>query len=317
MIESTPIVAQPLPDRLPAASLSGCHLSWPAIFAGLVAAMALEVLFVMLGAALGFAIFSPLTDPHPGANFGAGAAVVEGLSAVVSLWFGGWVAGRLSPIGVQTTGWLHGFVVWCAATVVGVALVTSGAGTVFSGLSKLVGGGLSMAGKPMAAAAGRATDAAKEGLQRSQATVSSFVDEAAATPAPNANAGPGAGIRTRRDVSLALGRLFDPAQKANLADNKAAAAKVLVDDTGMSQADADKDINDWTASYDRLQGELTDAKNQAEAKARVEADEASKDLAIFSGCAFVAFLIGAAAATAGATHGVRCARRHDVAVTIT
>lgn len=297
-----------------ALSHSGRHLSWPAIFAGLVAAMALEVLFVMLGAALGFAIFSPLTDPNPGANFGAGAAAVEGVSAVVSLWFGGWVAGRLSPIGVQTTGWLHGFVVWCAATVVGVTLVTSGAGNAFSGLSKLVGGGLSMAGKPMAAAASRATDDARDAVTRSKSTVASFTDEAAANPGPNA--APGAVIRTRRDVGLALGRLFDPTQKANLADNKTAAAKVLVDDTGMSQADADKEINDWTASYDRLQAEITEAKNQAEAKARVEANEASKDLSIFSGCAFVAFLIGAAAATAGATHGVRSARQHEAVTTV-
>jgi hypothetical protein len=272
--------------------------------------MALEVLFVLFGAALGFAIFSPLTDQNPVANLSAGAAVVEGVSAVISLWIGGWVAGRLSPIGVQTTGWLHGFVVWCAASVVGVLLVTSGASSAFSGLSKLVGGGLSMAGKPMASAVGQAGDAAKDALQHSKSTVSSFVDEAASNPGPNAT--PSSGIRTRRDVGLALGRLFDPSQKANTEANKAAASKVLVDDTGMSQADADREINEWSASYERLQSEITEAKNQAEAKARVEADAASKDLAIFCGCAFVAFIIGAAAATAGGSHGVRCARRHEV-----
>ena len=89
-LPSTPYSA-PLVSSVP--FHSGRHLSWAAIIAGLVAAMALEALFVLLGAALGFAIFSPLTDPNPGANFGAGAAVVEGVSAVVSLWFGGWVAG--------------------------------------------------------------------------------------------------------------------------------------------------------------------------------------------------------------------------------
>jgi hypothetical protein len=289
-------------------------LSWASIIAGIVAAMALEVLFVLLGAALGFAIFSPLTDPNPAANFGAGAAIVEGLSAVVSLWFGGWVAGRVSPIGVRTTGWLHGFLVWCGATVVGVLAVASGAGTAFSGVSKMVGGGLSTAGRPIAAAAGHANDAAKDALQHSKATVSSFVDEAASNPGPNGT--PATGIRTRRDVGLALGRLFDPAQKANMAENKAAASKVLVDDTGMSQADADKTVNEWSDTYERLQAEITDAKNQAEAKARVEADEASKTLSILSGCAFVAFLIGAAASTAGASHGVLCARRQETACAI-
>lgn len=292
-----------------AGACSSRNLSWAAIIAGLVTAIALEVLFVMLGAGLGFAIFSPLTDPNPAQNFGAGAAVIEGISAVVSLWFGGWVAGRLTPVGVQRTGWLHGLVVWCSATVVAVAIAFTGAGWAFNGLSKLVGGGLSMAGRPAAAAATQAADAAKDALQHSRATVSSFVDEAASTPAPGATAA--SGIRTKREVGLALGRLFDPSQSANTASNRDAAVKVLVDDAGMSQADAEKAVSDWTASYQRLQAEVADAKNQAEAKAREEANDASKTLSVFLSCYFVAFVIGAAAAVSGGSHGTCVARRYD------
>lgn len=293
---------------------SGRHLSWPAIIAGLVTTMALEVLFVMAGAGLGFAVFTPLTDTNPGANFGAGALVVEGVSAVVSLWFGGWVAGRFTPIGVRTTGWLHGFVVWSAATVVAVAVVSTGAGWAFSGLSKVVGGGLSLAGKPVAAAAGKATDSASDALQHSRSTISSFVDEAVSNNAPGAT--PASGIRARREVGLALGRLFDPSQRANTAENHAAAVKALVDYTGMSQADAEKEVSDWSDSYQRLQAEINDAKQQAEAKAREEANEASKSLSVFSLCAFVAFVIGAAAAGAGGRHGARVARMSEGTVPV-
>src|ERR1019366_483329 len=123
------------------------------IFAGLTAALALQVLFMLLGAGLGFAIYSPLTDANPIADLGTGAVIIEGISAVFSLWFGGWVAGRFAPKGTRHAGWLHGFLVWSAATVAGVLIISIGAGWALGDLSKLVGGGLSMAGKPAAALA--------------------------------------------------------------------------------------------------------------------------------------------------------------------
>ena len=43
-------------------------VSWGAILAGTRAALALQVLFMMLGAGLGFAIYSPLTEENPEAN---------------------------------------------------------------------------------------------------------------------------------------------------------------------------------------------------------------------------------------------------------
>jgi hypothetical protein len=81
-------------------------VSWGAISAGIAAALAMQVLFMLLGAGLGFAIYTPLTDANPIANLGAGALVVQGISAVFSLWFGGWVAGRFTPTGTHATGWL-------------------------------------------------------------------------------------------------------------------------------------------------------------------------------------------------------------------
>jgi hypothetical protein len=74
--------------------------------------------------------------------------IIEGISAVFSLWFGGWIAGRFTPEGARACGWLHGFCVWAAATVAGVMIVSTGAGWALGDLSKLVGGGLSLAGKP-------------------------------------------------------------------------------------------------------------------------------------------------------------------------
>lgn len=285
------------------------RLSWGAILGGLTAATAMQVLFMMLGAGLGFAIYNPITSNSPIEDLGAGAIVVQGISAVFSLWFGGWVAGRFTPVASRTLGSLHGFLVWCAATVTGVIIVSAGAGWAFGDLSKIVGGGLSMAGKPAAAAVSGAADLAKDADKKSSDTFASFVDEALATRAPDA---PRDGtVRAKRELGLAVARLFNPLQKDKMTENKAALTKVLVDDAGVKQADADRIVGEWTDSYNKLRADLDAAKDQAETKAREAADRAAKVLAVFSLCSFAAFVIGSLSAAWGGHQGAKCALQHD------
>lgn len=294
-------------------SVRGCGcssrrtVSWPAIFAGLTAAMALQVLFMLLGAGLGFAIYNPLTDENPIADLGTGAVIIQGISAVLSLWLGGWVAGRFTPAGVRATGCLHGFCVWCAATVAGVLFVSVGAGWMLGDLSKLVGGGLSMAGKPAAAVAGGAADLAKDALKQSGDTLTSFTDEALGNrSASDARNG---GVRAKREVGMAVARFFNPALSEKQAENRTAVVKALVDHTGMNAAEAERAVTEWTATYDALKADLKVMKDQAETKAREAADKAANALAIFSLCAFAGFLLGAVAASFGGKHGAQCAAR--------
>ena len=290
-------------------------VSWAAIFAGLSAALALQVLFVLLGAGLGFAIYSPLTDANPIADLGAGAVIIQGFSAVFSLWFGGWIAGRFTPAGVRATGWLHGFCVWCAATVAGVLFFSTGAGWALGDLSKIVGGGLSLAGKPAAALASGAADLAKDAVKQSGDTLTSFIDEAVSNrPADSTK---NLSIRAKREVGLAVARLFNPARQANLPADRAVVVKALVDYAGMSEANADQTVTDWTAYYDRLKADVVAAKNEAETKAREAADRAAKALAVISLCAFAAVGLGALAASCGGDHGakyaLKCEGRTDPA----
>jgi hypothetical protein len=200
---------------------------------------------------------------------------------------------------------LHGFCVWCAATVAGVLFVSTGAGWALGDLSKIVGGGLSLAGKPAAALAGSAADFAKDAVKQSGDTLNSFIDEAVSNRP--ADATKNLTIRAKREMGLAVARLFNPAPQANMRANRAAVVKALVDYAGMSESDADKVVTDWTATYDQLKADFAAAKNEAETKAREAADQAAKALAVFSLCAFAAFLLGALAASFGGCHGAKCA----------
>jgi hypothetical protein len=188
-----------------------------------------------------------------------------------------------------------------------VIFVSVGAGWALGDLSKIVGGGLSLAGKPAAMVAGKAADVAKDAIKQSGDALASFTDEAVGRRPAGANAN--LNIRAKREVGLAVARLFNPANQANVTSNRAAVVKALVDTAGLSAADAEKTVTEWTASYEQLKADLTAAKAEAEAKAREAADKASDALALFSLCAFVGFALGAVAASCGGSHGAKCALR--------
>lgn len=282
-------------------------VSWGAIFAGTTAALALQVLFMMLGAGLGFAIYSPATSDNPVASLSIGALIIQSICAITSLWLGGWVAGRFSPVCVRATGWLHGFSVWCAATVGGVMLVALGAGWMMGDLSKLAGGGLSAVGEPVAAVAGGSVDLAANAVEQSSETIKSYVEEALSNRSEDGIASEE--IRAKREVGLAVGRLFNPFQDGNNAANREAAVTALVDHTGMSQAEANRTITEWTSTYEEMQADLDEMMDAAAEKAREAAQVAADALATFSLWAFVGFLFGALAATWGGYLGAICATK--------
>jgi hypothetical protein len=271
--------------------------------------MALQVLFMMLGAGLGFALYHPITSDSPVEDLGKGGVIIQGVSAVFSLWFGGWVAGRFTPLASRAAGGLHGFLVWCAATVAGVLVVSLGAGWMIGDLAKVVGGGLSAAGKPAAAAVGAGADLAKEGAKQSSDLLTSFTDQVLANQPADTNKA--TTVAAKREVSLAVARLFNPLQKEKMTENKAALTRVLVEQAGLTQEDADRLVREWTESYNRLSADLAEAKNAAEEKARVAADKAANVMAVFSLGAFVAFVLGAISAVCGGRHGATVAFKYD------
>lgn len=282
-------------------------VSWGAIFAGAVAALGVQVLLMMLGAGLGLAVYSPLTESDPMANLSIGALLIQSISAIISLCLGGWVAGRFAPVHCRATGWLHGFTVWCTATVGGVILVALGAGMMLGGLSKIISGGLSAAGQPVAAVAGGAADLASTALKQSEDTITSFVEEAVSSLPDDISESEK--IRATREVGLALGRLFNPLQDGNTAANRSDAITALVEHTEMGQTEAENAVNEWTTTYEELQDDLAAAKETAVTQAREAADTAASALATASLWSFFAFLLGALAAAGGGFLGAQAAMK--------
>src|SRR5277367_4270139 len=123
---------------------AGPAVSWGAILAGAVAAIALSILLLALGSGLGFAAISPW------ANRGASAssfAISGAIWLIVTQWLsaavGGYLAGRLRHRWLAThqhevffRDTAHGLVTWSVATVVVVLAVSSAVSSLGSGAAR-------------------------------------------------------------------------------------------------------------------------------------------------------------------------------------
>jgi hypothetical protein len=271
--------------------------------AGSVAGLAIHLLLTVLGIGLGLGVADPMTEGNPVAKFGMGATIAWGVSALIALWSGGWVAGKAAPAAMRRSGCLHGFLVWSVATVAVFVFATSTAGMMIGGAAKIVSQSFQMAAKPVTAVAAGSADIAKETLKQNSDVVGSYLDEV--IQSRGENAGPGADVRAKREIGYALTRLFSPGGDANDQEKRAAVIRAMTE-AGVSEADANRMLTEWTASYERMKTDLKAAKDKAEQKAREAGEVASKALSRAAVWTFLAFLLGAIVASLGGMCGSCC-----------
>jgi hypothetical protein len=124
------------------------RLSWGAIFAGLLVATALQLVFAVFGSAIGLAAW----DTDSGRALGIGAAIWAVLSLLIALYIGGGTTGRLAGVLTKKDGILHGILVWATSLLFAVWMISSG-------VSALAGATFSVFGNVAGAAAGAVTSA--------------------------------------------------------------------------------------------------------------------------------------------------------------
>jgi hypothetical protein len=282
-------------------------LSWGAIFAGCVAALSAHLLLTILCMGVGLQTAQPLTNDNIAADISVAAGISWSLSALIALWVGGWVAGRFADVANHGVGRLHGFVVWSLATVVTFASFTIGAGALASGAAKLAGKTLSVAGVATGAAVGGtaagAGDAFQGFMQGNGGIVTSFLNEVA--PEQGGENSQINTARARREIGWSLYRMFSEEGSVTSPENRSQLAQTIAQTTGRSQADSERMVNDWVASYDRAKQEMKAKADVAEQKARETAEKAADGATKTAIWTFVAFLIGAGAAIWGGHVGAK------------
>lgn len=270
--------------------------AWGAVVAGAVAGLGTHILLMMLLTAIGLGAANPATEENPVATFSVGTAIAWTIGALISLFIGGWVAGRCAARVHSVSGAMHGFLVWCVATIAAVVMATTGAGALIGGAARVVGEGVSTLGRPLAGAADLATEAAAQNT----AALGSMVDEVAENPQVREAAGGMAAAR--REVGHALRQLFR--EGGDLRDPEARDATLqALTRAGIPQGDANRMVDNWTTSMEQMRASYEEAKAAAAAAAREVADNASRAIAMGAMWSFIGFALGSILAIVGGRRG--------------
>jgi hypothetical protein len=111
------------------------RISWGAVIAGAVIALATQIVLTLIGVSVGLATLNPATGDNPtGAALGAGAGIWLVVSSLISLFLGGFIAARLAG---KLDGWLHGLTTWGTLTLLMLMLLATAAGQLIGAASGL------------------------------------------------------------------------------------------------------------------------------------------------------------------------------------
>jgi hypothetical protein len=112
----------------------GMRVAWGAVVAGSLVALAVGLVLAILGLGLGLGAVDVVSGEDADAGTITGAVGVWWtVSALVSLFVGGWVAGRTSGGPFTPGGLLLGILVWALATLASLYILTTTVSTVIGG----------------------------------------------------------------------------------------------------------------------------------------------------------------------------------------
>jgi hypothetical protein len=264
-------------------------LTWSSIIGGALAAIAVTLILLALGAGLGLASVSPWPGARASATaFGISAALWLIVMQWLSSALGGYLAGRLRAkwVGIHTDesyfrDTAHGVLAWALASVIAPSLLSSAATSIIGGAARETGA----VGAAAAQGAGQAASA--NGGPIAYLTDTLFRSDRPATNSQDARAEAG------RILLRGLGQEgISDADKTYLVREVAA-------NTGLSEADAAKRVND-----------VIEQVRKEEARLREAADAARKAASYTSFFTAFSLLIGAfIAGVAGALGGHHRDRR--------
>lgn len=115
-------------------------ISWPAIIAGVIVALVIQLVLNMIGAGLGFSAIDPLEGEIPTAvTFSIASGLWMLVSSIVALFAGGWLASYLAGLTHDEDGMLHGLVTWALSTLVLALFLVTIFGTLLLGTLNALG----------------------------------------------------------------------------------------------------------------------------------------------------------------------------------
>ena len=266
------------PLAMPSARVRG--VSWSSILAGVTAAIAVQLLLNLLGVGVGAATINPQQGQQPGQGLAIGAAIWFAFSSIISLFAGGWIAGRLAGIPNKRDGALHGFVTWALASLVIFYLLSTAVGGLLGGAASVLGQTASLAARGAGAVSPAATNVIAQATGVTPEQVQADAGDLARDPNFQAFV---AGVIKNGQVT---------------SQDRQALANLLVQHRNMSLEDAN-------ATIDRWQAQITQTVQQTKQTAAQAATTAAAGVSKGAFGSFFALLLGLAAAVMGGWTGTQ------------
>lgn len=306
------------------------RISWAAIFAGAITALAVAFLLNILGLGIGLSTIDPLSEANPLDGLGTGTAIWWAVSNFAALFIGGMVAARMSGLPSNIDGALHGFLAWALYSLLTVYFVTSSIGGIVNGIagaaSGLFGGDNS---KQVTVQLNDAKQQAQDEAQTSYEGIKKQVFKAI-NVGERLNVLPEDASAETRDFLQESKKDF---QQLDLEDNlesffndvsfdiddngdldvnvegdkdffdKAALKDYLTDNTELDDQEINGMINKWEKNVQEVVTKAENLYAKAKKKALVAADKTAEAVSTFSFIAFIVFLLGAGAGVFGGATG--------------
>lgn len=130
-------VRGPIP-RARDVSLPLSTISWRAVFAGVVVALATQILLTTLGLAIGTTTLEASTSTRTLRAAGIGVGIWYLVSTLLSVFFGGLIAGISAREMTRTLGSIEGLLVWALSLLLTIWFVTSGVQSVIAQASGML-----------------------------------------------------------------------------------------------------------------------------------------------------------------------------------
>ncbi len=257
-------------------------MSWGAIIAGTLLALALQFMLGLLGLGIGLSTVDATTaDGTPSVSTFASASGLWAIAVVlIGLFFGAFAAGRLAGSPTRMDAALHGIVTWATSTLLVLYLLTSGASAVIGGAFGALGGSIQSLASAASSVTPQSLDTLPEPLKsQAQQLLQKGADQA--QQAGDQLQDQAQQATGQEDLSGAISTIVAGLGENATPDQRNAATQVIAQQAGIPQQEAEQRLQEFQQKYDA-----------AMQKARQAADDAAQTVSTASFGAFVAMLLG-------------------------
>ncbi len=299
------VTAEPI---IHSSSIPASHpwTSWAAILAGVTTTIAVQIGLTEVCLAAGLALFEPADPGSSAAGIAVGTVLAVLVCALISVFAGAWVAGRMKFHQSATEAAVHGMLVWAVSGIAALVLTTISLGILAGGAFSLLGQGLSGAAKGIGATLPAAVSAAVPSWDSIKKDISGAMDKRDAASAETLSDGR---FADRSRLMQLLSQSFSMDGKTLGDAERDEAVRLFSAQVGVTPEAARSAYDQWQRVWkegmDRYEAAKEDAKRTAMNAAAITAKRTAQAAMI----AFFAMIVGLGAAIAGALLGSECAKR--------